>query len=117
MHTYSTSCSTGIGSWYWYRYRPALKRAWSIRMLASAVRPATLQAACDASGYVFSDVLAGANRPDVTRRSLAMTIPSLARIPTQVPALLIASIAYSTCIVRKAPTGEVEEKYTRGLRK
>jgi hypothetical protein len=26
-----------------------------------------------------------------------MTIPSLARIPTQVPALLMASIAYSTC--------------------
>jgi hypothetical protein len=40
--------------------------------------------------------LAGAKRPDVIRFSLAMTMPSLARIPTQVPALLIASMAYST---------------------
>lgn len=42
--------------------------------------------------------LAGANKPLVMRRSLAMTIPSLARIPTQVPALLMASMAYSTYI-------------------
>jgi hypothetical protein len=40
--------------------------------------------------------LAGAKRPDVIRFSLAMTMPSLAKRPTQVPALLIASIAYST---------------------
>ena len=40
---------------------------------------------------------AGARSPLVILRSLAMTIPSLAKIPTHVPALLIASMAYSTC--------------------
>ena len=39
---------------------------------------------------------AGAKRPLVILRSLAITIPSLANIPTHVPALLIASMAYST---------------------
>jgi hypothetical protein len=74
-------------------------------MLASAVSPATLHAACCASGYVFSEVLAGASSPDVTRRSLAMTIPSRARIPTHVPALLIASIAYSTWKIFRQQSG------------
>lgn len=46
----------GIGSWYWYSYRPARRRAWSMRMLASAVRPATVQVAWLQSLYVFSDV-------------------------------------------------------------
>ena len=53
---------------------------------------------------------AGAKRPLVIRRSLAMTIPSLANIPTHVPALLIASMAYSTCtryfIDKENPNGE-----------
>lgn len=138
----------GIGSQYWYSYRPARSRAWSIRMLASAVRPATLQAECCDNLYVFSEVFQyynriavncgsiknvrrteyiwsdrfhieklkwigltivisskfilfhltfeGANKPLVTRLSLAITMPSFASIPTHVPALLIASIAYST---------------------
>jgi hypothetical protein len=46
----------GIDSPYWYSYRPARRRAWSIRMLASAVSPATLQAACEHSLYVFSEL-------------------------------------------------------------
>jgi hypothetical protein len=51
---------------------------------------------CFAIGYVFSDVLDGANNPEEILRSLAMTIPSEAKRPTHVPALLMASIAYST---------------------
>ena len=39
---------------------------------------------------------AGARRPLVIFFSEAMTTPSLANIPTLVPALLIASMAYST---------------------
>lgn len=46
--------------------------------------------------YVFSDVFEGARSLETTFRSAAITMPSLARIPTHVPALLIASIAYST---------------------
>ncbi len=46
----------GMGSWYWYAYRAARRRAWSIRMFASAVRPATEQVAWAQSLYVFSDV-------------------------------------------------------------
>jgi hypothetical protein len=37
-----------------------------------------------------------------------MTMPSFAKIPTQVPALLIASMAYSTC-VDEIVTGEKRE--------
>jgi hypothetical protein len=33
-----------------------LRRAWSMRILASAVRPATLHAACWHSLYVFSEL-------------------------------------------------------------
>jgi hypothetical protein len=60
--------------------------------------------------------LAGANNPLVTFLSLAMTTPSLANIPTLVPALLIASMAYSTWWRR--PSGEkvvVEESYRRAM--
>ena len=56
--------------------------------------------------------LLGANKPLDKTFSLAITIPSLAKIPTQVPALLIASIAYSTWC--SLPSGEnvvVEESY------
>ena len=44
----------------------------------------------------LTERLGGANKPDVTFRSEAMTIPSEANKPTQVPALLMASMAYST---------------------
>jgi hypothetical protein len=60
--------------------------------------------------------LAGAKSPLVTLRSVAMTTPSLAKIPTQVPALLMASMAYSTWWSR--PSGEkvvVEESYRRAM--
>lgn len=54
--------------------------------------------------FLFEFTLAGAKRPLVMRRSLAMTMPSLANIPMQVPALLMASMAYSTWC--KRPSGE-----------
>jgi hypothetical protein len=48
------------------------------------------------SGYVLSDVFGVAKSDDVVRFSVANTIPSDAKIPMHVPALLIASMAYST---------------------
>ena len=58
---------------------------------------------CAASMSTFdvSLTFAGASNPLVILRSLAMTIPSLAKIPTQVPALLMASIAYSTYVINQ----------------
>ena len=50
--------------------------------------------------------LAGANKPLVILRSLAMTIPSFAKIPTHVPALLMASMAYSTYKSKQANVRE-----------
>jgi hypothetical protein len=46
--------------------------------------------------YVFSLVLEGANNLETTFFSAAKTIPSLDNNATHVPALLIASMAYST---------------------
>lgn len=46
--------------------------------------------------YVFSLVLDGANNLETTFFSAARTIPSFDSNATHVPALLIASIAYST---------------------
>jgi hypothetical protein len=60
--------------------------------------------------------LVGARRPLVTLFSLARTMPSEARMPTQVPALLMASMAYSTWC--SLPSGEkvvVEESYRRAM--
>ena len=56
------------------------------------------------STFNVSLTFAGASNPLVILRSLAMTIPSLAKIPTQVPALLMASIAYSTYVINQRTT-------------
>jgi hypothetical protein len=65
-------------------------------MLASAVNPATRHVAWSSIVYVFSLVFDGASSLDTTRRSAASTTPSVDFNPTHVPALLMASIAYST---------------------
>ena len=75
-------------------------RAKFIRMLASAVRPAAAQTMCESIWYIFSLYFERSRSLEVCLRSAAITIPSEQRTPTVEPALLIASIAYSTCIRR-----------------
>jgi hypothetical protein len=52
-----------------------------IRILASALSPATRHARCPSRVYVFSDVLEGARSFDTTLLSAARTIPSPAFKP------------------------------------
>ncbi len=74
----------------------AAKRAVLTRILASAVSPATTQEVWPSSWYAFSLVFEGASNFETAFISEAKTIPSLARSPTLVPALFMASMAYST---------------------
>ena len=69
---------------------------WLIRMLASAVMPATATAMCLSIMYIFSEDLVGSSSLEESFFSAASTMPSEARIPIAVPACEIASIAYST---------------------
>jgi len=70
--------------------------AWLIRMLASAVIPATATAMWSSIMYIFSDDLVGSRSLDVSFFSAARTMPSDAKMPIAVPACEMASIAYST---------------------
>lgn len=67
-----------------------------MRMLASAVSPATRATTWLSIVYVFSLVLEGARSLETTLRSAVSTMPSEDSNPTHVPALLMASMAYST---------------------
>lgn len=86
-----------------------------MRMLASAVMPATAQiillrahgqqgmgrrgargSAHSLRMYSFSAEVSCSSSLDVTLRSAARTMPSLARMPMAVPACEMASSAYST---------------------
>lgn len=64
----------------------AMRDCW-IRILASALSPATRHARCPSRVYVFSDVLEGARSFETTLLSAARTIPS--------PAFRPASVQYS----------------------
>ncbi len=74
----------------------AAKRAVLTRIFASAVSPATTQDVWPSSWYAFSLVFEGARSFETVFFSAAKTIPSVDRSPTLVPALFMASMAYST---------------------
>lgn len=73
-------------------------------MLASAVMPATAQIMLSLRMYSFSADVSCSKSFEVTFRSAASTMPSLARMPMAVPAWEMASRAYSTWYRR--PSGE-----------
>ena len=65
-------------------------------MFASLVSPATATATWSSTLCIFSDVMDASRSLEVIFFSAASTTPCEVSTPTAEPALLIASIAYST---------------------